>query len=163
MAHDDDYESVLLIIRECFVYNLPPRTRSAGFRAADWKVDEPLWEGRLRVLASSTHCTIRLEDSKTGELFAECHYDKQGVAVEPVLDSSRYFVIKVQNQDQHAFIGLGFQDRSEAFDFNVVLQDYRKQGQADEQLTKEVDTKPKVDYSLKEGQTISINLGGSFV
>ncbi|KAJ1964595.1 Adaptin ear-binding coat-associated protein 2 [Dispira parvispora] len=133
--------------------------RNAGYRAAEWNVDNPLWKGRLRVMTIGDSCVLRLEDNKTGELFAQCNYDQQGVAVEPVLDSSRYFVLKVEDQGRHAFIGLGFLDRTEAFDFNVALQDYRKQGQKEEELASEADTKPKVDYSLKEGQTISINIG----
>ncbi|KAJ1657198.1 hypothetical protein IWQ61_003366, partial [Dispira simplex] len=72
--------------------------RNTGYRAAEWNVDNPLWQGRLRVMTIDDRCVIRLEDNKTGELFAQCNYDQQGVAVEPVLDSSRYFVLKVEDQ-----------------------------------------------------------------
>lgn len=48
-------------------------------------------------------------------------------AVERVPDSSRYFVIKIQNaQGRHAFVGLAFDDRNQAFDFNVALQEFKK-------------------------------------
>ncbi|KAJ1925248.1 hypothetical protein IWQ60_001981 [Tieghemiomyces parasiticus] len=160
MLNDNDYESVLLIVRECYVYKLPPRTRTAGYRAADWNVEEPLWKGRLRVMASTEKCVIRLEDNQTGELFAACNYDKTGSSVEPVLDSSRYFVLKIEDEaGRHAYIGLGFLDRTESFDFNVALQDFKRQGTNEEEEKAKVEA-PKVDYSLKEGQTISINIGG---
>lgn len=63
-----------------------------------------------------------------GELFAQCPYDKTGKAVEPVLDSSRYFVLKVVDvaSGKHAYLGMGFQERTEAFDFQVALQDWQK-------------------------------------
>lgn len=81
-----------------------------------------------------------------------------GVTVETVSDSSRYFVLRIQDDsgedlnvtkmhtallfqlhlarltDAHvissvgrsAFIGVGFGDRGDAFDFNVALQDHFK-------------------------------------
>lgn len=62
-----------------------------------------------------------------GELFVACPYTDEK-SVEAVLDSSRYFVIKVVDLDsgRHAFLGLGFAERSDAFDFNVALQDFLK-------------------------------------
>lgn len=77
-----------------------------------------------------------------------------GIAVETVSDSSRYFVLRIQDDNgedlstpatpeyfltllkdvsyhlllagRSAFIGVGFGDRGDAFDFNVALQDHFK-------------------------------------
>ena len=112
----------------------------------------------------------------SGELFAKCPVDDYpGLAVEAVLDSSRYFVLKIVDDSgtcvfclfvclvgcffffwcmvqmsrsffefilsellnnflflflsgtgRHAFIGMGFQDRGDSFDFNVAMQDHFK-------------------------------------
>lgn len=64
-----------------------------------------------------------MEDAETGELFASCPYAVDGKAVEPVLDSSRYFALAVSDPSsgKRAFLGMGFPERSEAFDFNVRL------------------------------------------
>ncbi|CAO3622265.1 unnamed protein product [Cunninghamella blakesleeana] len=161
---NSEFESVLLIIRECFVYKIPARTVAKGYRAAEWGdlASSYLWKGRLRIMSKGQKCFIRLEDNQTGELFAVCPYDSSSNSVEAVLDSSRYFVLKIENEGRHAFIGMGFQERSDAFDFNVALQDFTKQINAEkrsEQMAKEPDNTPKKDYSLKEGQTISINIG----
>lgn len=32
----EEYESVLFVARESYVYRLPPRTSTAGYRAGDW-------------------------------------------------------------------------------------------------------------------------------
>ncbi|KAI7854720.1 hypothetical protein BDC45DRAFT_507952 [Circinella umbellata] len=161
---DTEYESVLLIIRECFVYKIPPRSAAKGYRAAEWGDlgSSFLWKGRLRILGKGEECSIRLEDNDTGELFALCPYNPATNSVEAVLDSSRYFVLKIEHEGRHAFIGMGFQERSDAFDFNVALQDFTKQIHAEKKAAERAahaDTLPKKDYSLKEGQTISINIG----
>ena len=62
---------------------------------------------------------------RSGEIFGVCPvaHGQRSVAVEPVSDSSRYFVLRLLDKatGRHAFVGLGFSDRSEAFDFNVAL------------------------------------------
>ncbi|RIB20811.1 adaptin ear-binding coat-associated protein 1 NECAP-1 [Gigaspora rosea] len=169
---DEEYESVLLVLRECYVYKIPPRTSSREYRAAEWgDMEAFLWKGRLRIIAIGEKCFIRLEDGNTGELFAQSLYDPDTNSLEPVRDSSRYFVLRIENTDgRRALIGIGFQERSQAFDFQVTLQDHIKQNclfffrhlkaerEAIEQA-KIAASEPKKDYSLKEGQTISINLG----
>lgn len=59
-----------------------------------------------------------------GVLYAKCPVDSYpGPAVESVKDSSRYFVIRLQNdKGQSVCVGCGFADRSDSFDLNVTLQ-----------------------------------------
>ncbi|PGG97097.1 hypothetical protein GX51_07498 [Blastomyces parvus] len=131
---------------------------------------------------------IVLEDPSTGNLFAAAPYTDPG-AVEHAIDSSRFFAIRVMNDGRKAILGIGFEDRSEAFDFGVTLQEARKVlglEQSEQTLSPGPGTgraaaktgrtlgsgnlqKPAPgnpaqqaprDYSLKPGQTISINIGG---
>ncbi|XP_019628145.1 PREDICTED: adaptin ear-binding coat-associated protein 1-like [Branchiostoma belcheri] len=158
-----DYESIVCVKPEVFVYRIPPRPSNRGYRAADWKLDAPDYTGRMRIVAKGKNCVIKIEDKNSGELFAQAPVDAYpGVAVESVTDSSRYFVIRVQDDSgRSAFIGMGFGDRGDSFDFNVALQDHFKWVRKSEQIEKEgtTDTGPKLDLGFKEGQTITINIG----
>ncbi|OWA52973.1 NECAP-like protein [Hypsibius exemplaris] len=160
-----DYERILLVKPEVFIYKIPPRTSARGYRAADWNLDKPDWTLRLRIIAKDKKCLIRLEDKSSGELFGECPVDSYpGNAVESVSDSSRYFVLRIQDPSgRSAFLGLGYGDRSDSFDMNVSLQDHFKWVLTSEQIVKEdaagVDSKPKLDLAFKEGQMIKINIG----
>ncbi|KAK9367260.1 hypothetical protein V1509DRAFT_627469 [Lipomyces kononenkoae] len=163
------YESIIFISREVLVYQIPPLRSSKGYCAAEWDVDRPLWRGRLRVLetgadatASRVRCELRLEDNTTGELFASAPYLVTGKGVEQVTDSSRFFVVRVVDGDRHAYLGMGFMERSEALDFNIALQDFKRHANPSAEIIPRSGphTKEAVkDYSLKEGQTITISLG----
>lgn len=157
----DDIERALLIKNEVFVYKIPPRASAKGYRAADWKLDAPDWTGRLRCIEKGGKCELRMEDKMSGQLFAACPVDNYpGVAVEAVTDSSRYFVLCIQDSGRKAYIGIGFADRSDSFDLNVTLQDHFKQLKKENQFTKEATepTRPNLDLAFKEGQTIRINI-----
>ncbi|XP_013393981.1 adaptin ear-binding coat-associated protein 1 [Lingula anatina] len=161
-----EYERVLCVKNEVFVYRIPPRPSNRGYRAADWTLDKPDWTGRLRVTSKGSELNIKLEDKISGELFAKCPVEAYpGVAVEAVMDSSRYFVLRIRDESgRSAFIGIGFTDRGDSFDLNVALQDHFKgikQEQEAEAATKEMalDNTPKLDLGFKEGQTITLNIG----
>lgn len=69
-------------------------------RAADWNLGDPQWTGRMRLVAKGKECMLKLEDKTSGELFAKCPIEKYpGVAIEPVSDSSRYFVLRIQDDN----------------------------------------------------------------
>jgi len=166
---EEEIESILYIAREISVYKIPPLTANEGHRANNWgDLACPLWKGRLRILENSKGAALHLEDAQTGELFAKAEYDPLRPSVEAVLDSSRYFVVRVEDADKKAYIGLGFAERTDSFDFNVALQDYTKRHKAalnpiisdSDEPSPHVPAGPKKDYSLKEGQTFSISIPG---
>lgn len=160
----EDYEAILLVKQEVFVFKIPPRTSNRGYRAADWNLSTPDWTGRMRLLAKGTECILKLEDKVSGELFAKCPVDQYpGIAIEAVSDSSRYFVVRIQDDSgRAAFIGVGFADRSDSFDLNVALQDHFKWVKQSQEMEKEGTTeeaaKPRLDLSFKAGETIKINM-----
>lgn len=168
-------ERTLLVCREVLIYKLPPRASAAGHKAQDWPKENWLFTGRLRIVAVGEQATLIIEDPNTGELFAKCPYDNDHPAtcVEPVTDSSRYFVIRVSSDDgRHAYLGMGFRERPEAFDFNVALQDHIKQVFAakagvsaaaslgDDAQGPGAPAQPTRDLSLKDGERITVNIGG---
>jgi len=157
---DEELEQTLLIVKECFVYRIPPRTKAAAYKAGEWDLNTPMWTGRLVVTAKGANCVIKLVDPNSGELFAICPVDE--TSVEPVADSSRYYVIRIEDgSGRRAFIGLGFTERNEAFDFNSALQDHKryvKQEKDAQEALNRLDTEPKKDYSLPEGTKITIDL-----
>lgn len=40
--------------------------------AADWKLDEPAWSGRLKITAKGKMAYIKLEDKNTGRQKKDC-------------------------------------------------------------------------------------------
>ena len=76
--------------------------------------------------------TYTLEHQKGSKLFALCSIDLVSKEpplehyVEAVLDSTRYFVVRVTDEKagREALIGLGFRDREEAADFRAALSKY---------------------------------------
>ncbi|EDM01977.1 rCG30327 [Rattus norvegicus] len=164
MAAELEYESVLCVKPDVSVYRIPPRASNRGYRASDWKLDQPDWTGRLRITSKGKIAYIKLEDKVSGELFAQAPVEQYpGIAVETVADSSRYFVIRIQDgTGRSAFIGIGFTDRGDAFDFNVSLQDHFKWVKQETEISKEsqeMDSRPKLDLGFKEGQTIKLSIG----
>jgi len=157
---DDSLETTLLVIKECYVYKIPPRKSVAGYKADDWDLNAPMWTGRVTVTGKGSKCFVKLEDAQTGEPFAVCPVSDS--AIEPVTDSSRYFVMRIENENgKHAFIGIGFAERSEAFDFSAALQDHQKYVRQEKEAADAMrrwESMPHKDYSLPEGATIKVEL-----
>jgi hypothetical protein len=144
-----------------------------GHSAASWTADpsRQIFTARLRVVETafdspasdaqpSLKVDVVLETPSTGELFAAAPYTDRS-AVEPVLDSSRFFALTVRDpQGRKAVLGIGFEDRSEAFDLGVALQEARRGLGLEDAATKRTEAKQvDKDYSLKEGETITVNIG----
>ncbi|KAH9011610.1 adaptin ear-binding coat-associated protein 1 [Lactarius pseudohatsudake] len=162
----DEIESILYIAREISVYRIPPLKANEGYRAQEWgDLSQPLWKGRMRIVEKSTSVFLLFEDAQTGELFAKALYDPSTPSVEAVLDSSRYFVIRVEDNGRKAYIGMGFAERSDSFDFRLheEVEGSHEPAVAGRRRRHSIATYPpgpKKDYSLKEGQTFSISIPG---
>jgi adaptin ear-binding coat-associated protein 1/2 len=175
---EDSLQRVLCLVGKVHVYNIPP-SGPRGHVAATWTEDpsRQIFTARLRVLETSTTLAsgdekiktdIVLEDPSNGQLFAAAPYTVPAV-VEPVSDSSRFFALRVQDeQGRKASLGIGFEERSEAFDFSVSLQEAAKAmgldpaGGKKPLVVEKKEPEEKRDYSLKEGETITVNLPGRF-
>lgn len=78
----------------------------------------------MRVVSRGGKCAVLLEHTDKDGLFASCPITSPQT-VEPALDSSRYFVLRLADgKGRTAFVGVGFNDRTQAFDFKVSLQDW---------------------------------------
>ncbi|KAK7290857.1 hypothetical protein RIF29_05591 [Crotalaria pallida] len=159
-------ELVLFQVPECYVYIIPPRMSAASYRADEWDVNKWAWDGILKVISKGEECIIRLEDKNTGELYARAFLRKgEPHPVEPVIDSSRYFVLRIEENIggrlRHAFIGLGFRERTEAYDFQAALHDHMKyldKKKTAEEMEQQYQQCSSVDYSLKEGETLVLQI-----
>ncbi|KAL9120293.1 MAG: hypothetical protein Q9187_003146 [Circinaria calcarea] len=176
----DAIQRVLFIASSVHVYSIPPATSTKGYLAASWtgsgSAARQIFTARLRVIETAipnetVQTDVVLEDPSNGQLFAAAPYTDAG-AVEQVLDSSRFFAVRVVGEGgRKAVLGIGFEERSEAIDLGIALQEVRKfQGAGKENTApgrKKATGKSavaekvpeKIDFSLKEGQTIHIDIG----
>jgi adaptin ear-binding coat-associated protein 1/2 len=153
-------ERVRCTIADAHVFKLPPRPTAGGWRGADW--DKEVWQGTLKVVERGPLTVVLLVDAKTGARFAVCPV-KDG-AVDRCVDSSRYFVLRVENgvTGKHIFIGLAFNERNDAFDFNTSLEDARRERLAEQEAasapfySSDATSGPAKDYSIKDGEKIHI-------
>nr|CEL66648.1 TPA: Adaptin ear-binding coat-associated protein 2 (NECAP-2) isoform 2 family protein [Neospora caninum Liverpool] len=163
---DEALEFIVYSCRQVTVYKIPPRTPQ-GHRAENWK--DVLWTGKLQVASKGRKCSIRLVDRQTGNLFAACPLpEKHEEAVERAVDSSRYFVVRLDNgKGRRAYVGVSFADRNDAFDFTCALNDEERRRQfartdpADaEAASRTAPSGVERDFRLAEGEKIHVNIPG---
>lgn len=173
--HPDAIQRVLFDHSPARVCRPPPLTSTKGHMSATWKLDqEPIPPCRVRIVETAVPdaklpsgekitCTIALNVAETGEPVVFAEYDSTRV-VEQALDSSRAFAILARHGRMTAVVGLVFEERGEAMDFSITLQQCRKtlglemSGPPGAKSVKQ--ETPKKDYSLKEGETITVKLKG---
>ncbi|KAK5742864.1 hypothetical protein LTR17_003112 [Elasticomyces elasticus] len=171
---DSSYQRVLFSTSDVHVYGIPPLTSTKGFSAGSWTsptnpTAKQLFTARLRVIETTTDSGVKvdiaLEDGKTGDLFAAAPYTNEAV-VQQASDSSRFFAVRVQGErGMKATLGIGFEDRSPAFDFSIALTETRKAlgmegaGSSGAPGKAKAEQESKVDFSLKEGEKIHIQVG----
>lgn len=158
---DETIEYTLVQKPVCRAYEIPPSARSTGHLAAEWK--NCIFQGKVRIVASENKCVIQLLTNEN-QLFVSCPVDPHAIerSVERASDSSRYYVLKVVAPNgAHAFLGMGFDERNDAFDFWAALVDFGNQVNTEEKA-KSQQTNPGPDLShlqLRQGESISLANG----
>eukprot|EP00918_Siedleckia_nematoides_P061564 GHVU01134352.1.p1 GENE.GHVU01134352.1~~GHVU01134352.1.p1 ORF type:complete len:233 (-),score=48.42 GHVU01134352.1:359-1057(-) len=155
----EEIERIVLKKNDVFIYKIPPRP-PGGHRAEGWQ--ECMWRGKLQIVAKGSGCSVKFLDANAGTLFAVCPVPKdQAAAIDKCVDSSRYFAVRLDAGDgRHAFVGMGFDNRSDAFDFSCALTDFARRSELEERENSQSpeELHPAVDYSLKEGELIHVDL-----
>ncbi len=192
----DNFESTITLasMPEVFVYRIPKLSTASGHRADTWDLPNPVLTGSMKVFSRGDKLVVEIYSTKpkqdgppgstTEELFAAAPVDLKNNPgktienwVESVTDSSRYFVVRCEDErtKRHAYIGIGFRNRESAIDFKGVLQDYvssvnRERRAAEMAKQSEVTSndeeplnplQPMQDLTLKDGEKIHLSIGGS--
>lgn len=136
-----EFEQTILQIKEVFVYKVPPLRSASGHRAEEWGLANPVFTGFLIIKQGDTKLRISIYSYKNPQslatsednlvLFGECPIEvppKGDITyfVDAVIDSSRYYVIRLKDpkSTRTTLIGIGFRDREVAFDFKNALNEY---------------------------------------
>lgn len=185
---DEIIERTRLKIPNAHVFKLPPKPTSGGWRGGDWH--DKIWQGTLKVVERGENTAVLLVDAnEERNIFAVCpirHNTTTNIddpsstnsgggalgnnnnGVDRCIDSSRYFVLRIQNaQGRHMYIGLAFNERNDAFDFNTALEDSRREKEVERKLMlarggggddSMMMMYQKVDYTMKEGEKIHVSI-----
>ena len=193
-------EQRLLKLDEVFVYRIPPLRSADGYRAEEWNLSKPLATCSLLVnrLDAALCINLMAERPKANAppgatesyLFAQSKIKvgsddhKLTHWVESVIDSSRYFAVRIRDPKtgREAFIGVGFRERNDATNFRMTMEDYCNALKREEKARElyrqfeqsledqagegedngvEKSLSAMSNLSLKEGEKIHISIKGS--
>jgi len=171
-------EQRLLKIDEIFIYRIPPMRSADGHRAEDWNLAKPLATCSLVVARRDNDLCVNImaERPKEGAprgatenyLFAQSNirvdladpsHNKIEHWVNPVVDSSRYFALRIKDgkSGREAFVGVGFRERTDAVNFRMSIEDYINSLKREE---KAAELQREFEQSLSVGEKSSSKGGG---
>ena len=177
IATNDVFRQRLLHADEVYIYKIPPLAGSGGHRAEDWNLAAPLATTQLLVERRGDTLVFEFITKETNKVFAVAIVDLSGGGdtgktphlpqrrmqhwLEPVVDSSRYFTLKISGQGgREATIGFGVRDRDVATDLREAVQHYERAMRREEEGA----TATTLQYSipkLADGEKIHIKTNSS--
>uniref|UniRef100_A0AAV1SY35 NECAP PHear domain-containing protein n=1 Tax=Peronospora matthiolae TaxID=2874970 RepID=A0AAV1SY35_9STRA len=173
-------ERCLFSENNVWFYRVPAgHVTSLAPRADAWDPEYPLLTGSLRIVQKGDACSVQLFESlvastsatrsdPTPPLFAQCPLQitrdlPLDVYVHDCVDSSRYFMVRVTDDEsgRRAFVGIGFPERATAFNFKATLQDYAKYAlrQVEMEEREEAAAGSGDDVSLEKSSKLSLPEG----
>ncbi|CUG90590.1 Hypothetical protein, putative [Bodo saltans] len=126
-------EETLFEFHPCHVFRLPP----TGYLSSVLWEGGHIWSGKIRVVrkysesgtALPTH-TVHLLELGSDAVFAVCPLKDEaqhaGGSFQVANDSSRCFVLRVEQGDQHAYLGINFEEKADAFRFCTAVVERNK-------------------------------------
>jgi len=127
-------------LTDAHILSTPSQERpSGGWTATAMK--EEIYQGDIKVVDRDDLCFILLTDKVSGKVVAVFPLGGDEGVVERCIDSSRYFVVRVNNgpnRNSIKYIGIAFNERTAAFDFNVAVETSRREKQGLLQIDKAV-------------------------
>jgi hypothetical protein len=126
-------EEALFEFQPCHVFRLPP----TGYLSSVLWEGGHIWSGKIRVVrkysesgtALPTH-SVHLLELGSDAVFAICPLKDEaqhaGGSFQIANDSSRCFVLRVEQGDQHAYLGINFEEKADAFRFCTAVVERNK-------------------------------------
>jgi len=159
-ADDGDTSNInqlLGVIREAYLFKIPPKTSSMGHMAESWP-KKAMWIGRLRIQSTAHECTLQFEDTETEKVYLKVVVNndpEKPQTIEYAADSQRYFALNIvkPGTDQMFELGLGFQTRDESMDFKMAVGEFERMKQNEEEA-KKFNMAVKEDFSLGSDEVL---------
>ena len=154
------YEYTLLQKQNIKMFKIPPASNPSGHLLGSWK--ENVWTGNIRIIGVGENCIAKFMNFDGTEYAKALIADNFRDSVQKTVDSSRGYAIKLTSDDgRNMWVGLGFHDRNDGFDFYAAFEDFQKNREMERNphlFTNAV--RKQKDYSLPPGQLIYVNVGG---
>jgi hypothetical protein len=156
-----DVEVLHFVANRVYTFNMNGVTPSpSGYKASDIMEktgNKHMWTGGLRIVGRGDQNLVLLEHCDDGKSGVYVSVEANNKNVEPVFDSSRFFILRVVNKQSGkvALVALAFNEKNIAYDFKVALRDCQVKDEPKEMIA--IST-PSLDLGLKEGQTIHVNI-----
>jgi hypothetical protein len=141
------------------MFKIPPMSNPSGHLFGSWK--ENIWTGNIKITAVGETCTVKFITFEGQEYAKAIIADNFKDSVQKVVDSSRGYAIKLTSDDGRSmWVGIGFHDRNDAFDFYAAFEDFQKKREMERNphLFKN-QNKQSIDFRLGPGQNIMLNIG----
>lgn len=134
----------------CHVFRVP---QGDMLKSETWE-GHHIWTGAIQVVnRANGDGAVQLIDGD--KLFGECplYDDPDGPkSLQQATDSRRCFVLRIEQGDQFAYLGINFEDRTVAFNFQSAVLDRNKH--------KNVESVAVQDRTLHQGERMRVELAG---
>jgi hypothetical protein len=170
----DEVEASLFSADEAFVYNVAMLDDLSQRRAQTWKLESPAMVLALNVVSRGNSLSVQLRQrDEARALVAICVMDEAEVEehpldhwVDPVIDSSRYFRLRIRRAaGGTTMLGVGFRERNAAFLFRETLSEHYNRAKRLRSIVPPSSTAPAEEefvtsdeFSLKEGATLKLQV-----